>query len=124
MLPRSIVILGGTGAVSAAVEAQLHTYSAVVNRVSGPDRYATAVALSKAEVQTAGAPYVATGLTFPDALAGGPVVGAAKQPLLLVPGTCVPGVVRDELLRLGASKLELLGGQGAVNGEVAALTPC
>jgi len=45
-------------------------------------------------------------------------------PLLLVPGACLPTVVRDELGRLKASRLVLLGGNAAVRGTVAALTSC
>ena len=125
LLPRSIVILGGTGAVSENVETQLHTYAADVSRVAGSDRYASAVALSKALFPSgAGSALVATGVNFPDALAGGPVAGTAKVPLLLVPGRCMTNVVRLELERLGASNIVLLGGEGAVSSAIGALNPC
>jgi hypothetical protein len=68
--------------------------------------------------------YVATGSNFPDALAGGPVAGAAGSPLLLVPGRCLPASVRAELDRLAATKLVLVGGEGAVSASVASLLPC
>lgn len=125
LVPRAIVILGGTGAVSAAVENELKTYSLQVTRAAGADRYASAVAVSKATFPT-GAPvaYVATGLNFPDALAGGPVAAAAGAPLLLVPGACLPASVTAELERLGATKIVLLGGNGAVRGTIAARNPC
>ncbi|MCU1378916.1 MAG: hypothetical protein JWN29_1899 [Acidimicrobiales bacterium] len=122
--PRSIVILGGTGAVGSGVEAQLGSV-APVTRAAGADRYATAVQVSRTTFPT-GSPiaYVATGTNFPDALAGGVVAAAKSAPLLLVPGRCVPNVVRAELTRLGATSLVLLGGDGAVSGSVASLTPC
>ena len=125
LLPRAIVILGGTGVVSAAVESDLKTYSLQVSRVAGADRYESAVAVSKATYPNgASTAYVSTGLNFPDALAGGPFAAAGNGPLLLVPGACLPPSVRDELARLGATKLVLLGGNGAVRGTVAALNPC
>lgn len=125
LLPPSIVILGGTGAVSAAVESELRTYSPSVTRVAGADRYDTAVRLSRAAFPGgADVVYIATGATFPDALAGGPVVGAAGAPFLLVPGRCVPLTVRTELDRLGADRVVLLGGEGAVSSSIGALSPC
>jgi hypothetical protein len=90
--------------------------------VAGTDRYATAVAVSGRISPSASTAFVATGRNFPDALAGSAATNGA--PLLLVPYACVPGVVRSELTRLGASKLTLLGGNAAVRGTVAALTPC
>ena len=124
LAPSSIVILGGTGAVSESVETQLRTYSLDVARSAGPDRYASAVEVSKGTYTSASTAYLATGANFPDALAGGPVAADAAAPLLLVPGTCVPASVRAELTRLGVDNLVLLGGEGAVSGAVARLTPC
>jgi putative cell wall-binding protein len=125
LLPRAIVILGGTNSVSPEVETQLHTYAADVSRVAGSDRYASSVALSKTLFPNgASVAYIATGKNFPDALAGGPLAGSAKAPMLLVPGGCITNVVRSELERLGVSGIVLLGGPGAVSGGVAAFTPC
>jgi len=128
LLPRSVVILGGTSAVSAAVEAQLRSSTVpppTVTRVAGADRYATSVELSKAlYADGADVAHIATGRTFPDALAGGPVAAEGGGPLLLVPGTCVPRSVTRELRRLGVDRVVLLGGSGAVSGAVAALQAC
>jgi putative cell wall-binding protein len=125
LLPRAIVILGGTGAISQAVETELRTYSADVSRVAGNDRYASAVAVSKSLFPTgASSALVATGVNFPDALAGGPVAGKQKVPLLLVPGRCITNVVRAELERLGVTSIVLLGGEGAVSSAIGALNPC
>jgi putative cell wall-binding protein len=122
LLPREIVVLGGTGAVSAAVESELRTYAPVVVRVAGPDRYATAVEVAERTSPSAPTVFVATGRNFPDALAGSAATGEA--PLLLVPGSCLPPVVANELARLQTTRLTLLGGNAAVRGTVAALTPC
>jgi putative cell wall-binding protein len=127
LLPRRIVILGGTGAVSPGVESslQLYTVPGQVNRLAGADRYATSVAVS-ADTFPDGAPiaYLATGRTFPDALAGGPVAAQGPGPLLLVPGGCMPAIVRTEIERLHALRLVLLGGSSAVTGALATFQPC
>ena len=69
--PQEIVILGGTGAVSAGVESALGAYAPTVRRVSGADRYQTAVAASRDR--------------FPDGL-GGPVRRRLRRLLRRRPG--------------------------------------
>ncbi len=117
--PGKIVILGGAGAVNGAVATALGRYGPV-SRLSGSDRYATAVAVSRAAYGNAGAiaAFVATGSNFPDGLAGGPVAALVPGPLLLVaPGT-LPGTVATELRRLAPDTVWVLGGPGSVSGSV------
>jgi putative cell wall-binding protein len=117
--PARIVILGATGAVSNSVASQLAAYtSGSVTRLSGADRYATAVAVSRASFTSADTVFVATGANFPDALAGGPVAAMQDVPLLLVPATTLPDVVRGELLRLSPSKVVVLGSTGVVSNAI------
>jgi subtilisin family serine protease/putative cell wall-binding protein len=120
--PRRIVILGGTGVVGSSVAAALDAYTTgAVTRLAGTDRYATAVAISRASfdpgVKTV---FVATGTAFPDALAGAAVAGARGSPLLLVPPTSLPSTVRLELARLSPDEIVILGGSAAVSDAVAA----
>ncbi len=124
--PDTIVILGGTGAVSASLAQQLQAYASSVVRLSGPNRYATAVAISQATYPTppVGSVYIATGLAFPDALAAAAVAGRDDAPLLLVPGNqaslaAVPDV-RAEILRLAPTRIVIAGGPGAVSSGIAA----
>lgn len=118
--PGKIVVLGGTGAVSAAVESQLSSYTAgPVTRLAGADRYATAAAISAAhfapDVPVA---FVATGENFPDALAGGPAASALGGPILLTAKTQLPAATAAELTRLRPGKIVVLGGAGAVSAAV------
>ncbi|NNF63414.1 MAG: hypothetical protein HKN07_04070 [Acidimicrobiia bacterium] len=117
--PKKIVILGGTGAVSEAVEAELKAYTeGPVIRLAGTDRYTTASTIS-ADSFAANVPvvYISTGLNFPDALAGGPVAGISGGPILLV-GSTIPGATQTELSRLKPAKIVILGGTGVVNEAV------
>ena len=119
--PARIVILGGTGAVSAGVAASLAAYAGSVVRWEGPDRFGTAAAISSSSFAP-GVPvaYVTTGSTFPDALSGGAIAGRNGGPILLVEGSSVPGATATELARLKPAKIVILGGTGAVSAEVAA----
>ncbi|MEO7663749.1 MAG: cell wall-binding repeat-containing protein, partial [Candidatus Limnocylindrales bacterium] len=110
----------GTGAVSDAVKASLDAYTTgTVTRLSGSDRYTTAVAISKASFGTpANVLYIATGASFPDALAGAPVAGDRGAPLLLVTQSAIPSSVKTELTRLKPKAIVILGGTGAVSDAV------
>ncbi|SES36183.1 Glycosyl hydrolase family 12 [Pedococcus cremeus] len=123
--PAKITVLGGTGAVSAGVANALAGYTTgSVSRLSGADRYATSVAISKAAFPSATRALLASGSVFPDALSGGSVAAGVPGPLLLSRPTCVPAAVRTEITRLAASRVTLLGGTGVLSGAVASLTTC
>jgi putative cell wall-binding protein len=118
--PDRIVVLGGSGAVSSRVSGQLQAYtSAPVERLQGADRFATAVAVSRATFSPGvGAAFVATGASFPDALAAGPAAIATRGPVLLTRAGSLPASTRDELVRLAPRSIYLLGGTTAVGESV------
>ncbi|WP_164737323.1 cell wall-binding repeat-containing protein [Georgenia sp. SYP-B2076] len=115
--PGRIVVLGGTGSVSASTFNTLKGYTAgPVSRMEGSDRFATSAVVSAASFPNgADTVYVATGTNFPDALATIPVAGLQKAPILLLPaGTSVPTAVRTELERLAPSRIVVLGGETVI----------
>ncbi len=117
--PDTIVVVGGTGAISPGVATALRSYttshtSASVQRIGGADRYATAVAVSQQFFAPgSGEVFVSTGLNFPDALVAAPL----GSPILLVPTTNAPAAVLDEIVRLQRG-VTILGGYGAVSANV------
>ncbi len=122
LAPARIIVLGGPSAIGDGVVAKLRTLatSGSVTRLSGVDRYATAVAVSAASFP-AGVPalYVATGLSFPDALVAVPAAAQSGAALMLVPGSAsVPTAIRKEATRLKPGRLALLGGMAAINERV------
>ncbi|SES42880.1 Putative cell wall-binding protein [Pedococcus cremeus] len=124
--PAQVVVLGGTGAVSSAVERQIRAAvpTANVSRSAGADRYATAAAVSRATFPSATTVYLAAGSSFPDALAGAPAAGSVGAPLLLTAKSCAPAATRAEITRLGATRIVALGGTGVVSDAALALKPC
>jgi hypothetical protein len=87
----------------------------------GADRYATSAAVARAFFPSATGVSAASGLTFPDALAGGPVAGSAGQPVLLVPpaGTLPEPVVAYLQTRNGTvTSASVFGGQVAVDDDI------
>ncbi len=92
-----------------------------LTRLSGADRYATAAAISAATFKP-GVPvvYLATGLNFPDALAGAAAAGGNGGPLLLV-GSTMPAATAAELARLKPARIVILGSTTVVSAAVASL---
>jgi putative cell wall-binding protein len=125
--PSKVVVLGGTAVVDPSVLTQIQTLlpTAAVERWSGADRYATAAEISsKTYPLGAKTAYLASGASYPDALAGAPVAAMAGAPLLLTSKDCVPASTMAELTRLGATDIVVLGGPAAVSDAAANLTPC
>ena len=115
--PATIVVVGGTGAVSTGIYDDLDTLqgSDTVTRISGADRYATAAAIATyAFTGGADRAYIATGLNFPDALAGAAAAGWWGSPILLVPGSSLPTAVSAEVTRETPTRIAVLGGAAVV----------
>ncbi len=122
LAPGRIVVLGGASVISDGLAAALAGYTGGgVTRISGADRYQTAAAISTANFAP-GVPvaYIATGLKFPDALAGAVVAAIGPGPMLLVPGDSVPSSVAAELTRLAPGRIVLLGGPSVISSGVEA----
>ena len=120
--PAEIVILGGPAMISPAVADALTTLapSATVSRLSGANRYATSVAVSKAT--TAPGPrvvYLATGQGYPDGLAGSPPAVRDDGPLLLTSTSAIPPDVLAELQRLAPARVVILGGTASISAAIA-----
>ena len=79
---KKFVILGGTGAVSAEVEAELDAIGDVT-RVKGASRYGTSVEIAKRYFNAPSAAILAYAQGFPDGLCGGPLAFAVGAPLIL-----------------------------------------
>lgn len=119
--PATIFIAGSEGAVSAAVERALATI-APVERLGGASRYETGDALVRRAFPAATHAFIATGRTFPDALAATGAAGASSAPVILVDGNlnALPAQTRDLLTALGVSAVTVVGGTGAVSAGIAA----
>ncbi|MCX8007003.1 MAG: cell wall-binding repeat-containing protein [Coriobacteriia bacterium] len=121
---RDVIIVGGTGAVSGAVEDALRLAGYEVTRVAGVDRYDTAAAVARETVGRlggafAGEVFVTRGDLFADALSAAPPAYANGMPVLLVRPDAVPPTTLAALGDIGATKAWVLGGTGAVSNDAA-----
>ena len=120
----TVKILGSTAAVSAAIATQLSNEGYAVERLEGASRYGTNVETNRDAFTDSQYAIFATGLNFPDALAGAAIGGKVGAPLYIVPGSCVPVDVLSELDRLQTSFVVVLGSPAALTVAVSDLTSC
>ena len=120
----TVKVAGGPSAVSPGIVTDLDYLIDSVVRLNGADRYQTSIAINRDGFSTASRVFLATGSTFPDALAGAALAGTLDAPLFVVPSTCVPSEVLAEIGQLKASRVTLLGGPAALAPSVQALQPC
>lgn len=124
LAPQKIYIIGGTPAISAAVETQLQA-TCPTERIAGADRYETSAKVA-AKLSSIVGPSVAVraffarGDLFPDALALGPVAAGAQGPILLVKPTSVPASVAGAVDTLNIAIGYVVGDTTAVSANAQA----
>ena len=118
--PASIVVLGGTSSVSDAVKTALKPYATTgtVDRLGGSDRFGTAAAVAHTYPAGIDTVYLASGLAFPDALAGAAAAAATQAPVLLTRPDRLPSATVAELTRLQPARIVVLGGTASVSQAV------
>ena len=124
---RNVVILGGVGAVSANVEAQVKAKGLTTQRIAGADSQGTATAIADFETANLGFKAdrveLARGDYFPDALSGGPLGGVQLAPILLTASPNALSTETHDWLVAHTSTittLNVLGGTSAVSDATAA----
>ncbi|MCU1487745.1 MAG: cell wall-binding repeat-containing protein [Actinomycetia bacterium] len=124
---RSVLVVGGTSAVSTATETAITAMGIVVTRLAGSDRTETATKVADHEIANLG--FAAThvdlsrGDAFADALAGAAHSGKVKAPALLTTNATTLGVPTKSWLSAHAATLatgHVNGGTGAVSSAVEA----
>ena len=119
---KSVTLLGGTSAISGAVEDDLRRRGLDVRRVAGTTRYETAAAAARQAALAAAigtvaskkTAFVATGEAFADALAAGPASFAGKLPILLTTRDSLSAPTKQAIQDLKIEQVIILGGTNAV----------
>lgn len=125
--PARVIILGGTGAVSGAVETELAMMVRTVERIEGGDRFETAALIASRLAAECGAnppaAVVAFGLNFPDALAAAAYAAVEGCPILLTLTDSLPAATAGAIADLGISSTIVAGGEAVVGEAVMELLP-
>lgn len=107
---KEVIIVGGTGSISANVETQLQRHAFTPTRVAGKDRYETSYKFAMKYYPNSQTITIANGADFPDALAGGPIAAYHKAPILLSSGNTLYGGIQSILDEGSTLKALLFGG--------------
>ncbi|MHB1135733.1 MAG: cell wall-binding repeat-containing protein [Coriobacteriia bacterium] len=124
---RQAIILGGTNAVSAAVDDALRNAGITsVERVGGGDRYATALQIARRmrdPDRTVTTAIVVSGRNWPDAVVAAPLAAANGWPIVLAEGEHLPAASATALAEYGTSRTIIVGGTSAVESAVESDVP-
>ncbi len=112
--PERIVVLGGEGAVSAAVFDAL----GADDRLAGPNRFATGAAVAATFGADPAHTYVAHGHNWPDALAGSALAGAQGVPVVITAQASLTAESLTTLDSLSPQHVVILGGPASVSAAV------
>lgn len=128
--PSKVLLVGGTNVLSEAVRLQVKDLvpaTTQVERYAGADRYATSAVVAtksgSADV-TDKALFLATGLNFPDALAGVPAASKLGAPLFLSQPTCLPPSVKTVVNTMTALETQVRLGSDGVLGNFSLAKVC
>ena len=126
--PATAVVLGGTAAVSPAVEQELQAMGLATDRRAGGSRIETAIAVAQAEAPQADTvilarAFGAAGATdpsqgFADTLAGGGMAAETGWPILLTATEALTPATRAYLEASPVRTVEILGGTAAISQAV------
>ena len=86
-----------------------------VTRISGKDRITTSVEISKSAYTTSENVVLASGFNFADALSAGQLASALNAPLLLSSQYKLDSQTKNEINRLKAKKVFVVGGDNAIS---------
>ncbi|MEG0249465.1 MAG: cell wall-binding repeat-containing protein [Peptostreptococcus sp.] len=115
---KNMQIVGGYGSISNSLEKQLmNIYDiASTDRISGVDRYATSVQVAN-RLQSDMA-IIASGESFPDALAASTLAQMTKSPVLLVSKNRIDESVANYIKDKNIKKAIIVGGDKTIQGDV------
>lgn len=120
---RPVDLVGGTAALSVAVEQELTEAGYAVRRLSGPNRYATARAIATAAHPTSDAVILAYAGNWPDAITAGAYAATAGLPVLLTDTEALHADAQAGITSMGVTRTIIAGGAGVVGPAVEAAVP-
>lgn len=110
---KTVYLLGGIGALSATVESQVRGLGFAVARFAGADRFETALRIAQDGLGDPATLLLASGVNFPDALAGGAAAAKKGGAVLLTNGSTMPAAVASYIASRQPATRYALGGPAA-----------
>ena len=125
---KKAIVLGGTGALSYQVEADLKAKAGVkrVERVAGDTRYETALEIARKMYdpgRLSGKAVVVSGENWPDAACSAPLAAALDAPVVLVKRNALPVSSASLLSEWETTATLVVGGSGVISDDLVASLP-
>lgn len=112
---KNVYILGGTGVISQNVENSLGSMELNITRLEGANRYATAInILQEFDKGSYNGLSLASGLDFPDALAGSVLAAKENAPIMIYNAQSISPGIAKLVKTMADSHVYVLGGEGAI----------
>ncbi|WP_226580886.1 S8 family serine peptidase [Halobacillus litoralis] len=118
-----VVLIGGANAISEGVEDDLETEGYHTYRVSGSDRYETAIAVNRLIPYETNKAFIISGQEFPDALSAAGYSGMYQYPIVYVRSDSIPDPVQSYMEESGITKTYIVGGTHPVSEDVESRLP-
>ena len=117
---KNVIVIGGSGVISANVEKALQSNGLTVSRIGGNDRYETSLLIAKeldkmVDLNTA---YMAYGWGEPDALSIAAYAGMNKQPIILTDKQSIPTDTYKWLKEERLKNAYFIGGKSVIAPEI------
>ncbi|CAH0345166.1 cell wall-binding repeat-containing protein [Bacillus sp. CECT 9360] len=109
--PQKSIVVGGTASVSAQVASQLPDHS----RIGGSNRYEVAANIVRTYHPNVSKAFLATGLSFADALTGSVLAAKQNAPLLLTHSSYLPEQTQEIIKEKAITDFIVLGGTASVS---------
>ena len=106
------------GYIEASNVSFINEYLPLVETKYGVNRYSTAVELSKSYFESSETIVISNGYAIPDGITATPIASYYGGPLLLVNKDSIPQETQDEIKRLGAKSVIIVGGTGVITSNV------
>ncbi len=95
------------------------TIERALTRLAGDDRYSTMQAEATEGFENADTVVLTAGSNFPDALSAAGLAGTLNAPVLLTATDTLSSETAEEIARLGANRVVIVGGESSVSAAVA-----
>jgi putative cell wall-binding protein len=125
--PQEVVLLGGTAAIGADVEAELQRLGFLVTRLAGASRVDTAVEVARSATPDAGVALLVRAFdaaggdgsaAWADSVTAGALAAATGAPILLTETGRLSDATREHLRASGIRSVVIVGGEHAVSRDV------
>jgi len=120
---KKVMLLGGESAISENVENALHDEGIKTERIAGPNRYETSIAIAEYVADFRGESsiekaFLVSGVNFPDALSIAPEAARKGYPILLTNGQRFHQTVENFINEYNVSEITAIGGPSVVNESI------